>query len=507
MELSRSCKLWMGAAALLWPAVSRAQPRTKPPPPADAPPAAPEPLGDYADELSALSPQARALDAKSRARYSYCVRNTATYECVSYGADGNLRRRRRVATLHGTAFGYKQVDGQTLLLTNQHVAEWPAVTDAEHDIDDVPAGCKKVGDSLKIVDDDKDDYEADDIALTRVVSDTQLDVAILRARVPLEVLPWRIGHSAALRERDVVEVKGFPLGVFAATNGGKVVSAYDHDSFRDWDHDDFVIDALLSPGNSGSPVLAVSTKTGEFELVGIYHAAYIRGSALNVVVGIDQVRDLMTTLKRNPRPRTDEIGALDGAARAAFVERIRTADPQYFPFGQLVVRAEVDGGGSIAYVVYSKAFPVDARPLLAIEDAPATEGAGFGALGGVMFGGKLGLKRYERGDLDGDAQAQLVRIVEALRRNVVVELQYRDAVRDADASREASARASRLARTLARTLERQRELAQGATDLAERLSPRLGDKRSELAELRRRAPPAPAASPASAAPPPAVAPR
>ena len=35
-------------------------------------------------------------------------------------------------------------------------------------------------------------------------------------------------------------------------------SEHDHDDYGEWDHDDFVVDALLSAGNSGSPVLAVS---------------------------------------------------------------------------------------------------------------------------------------------------------------------------------------------------------------------------------------------------------
>ena len=46
------------------------------------------------------------------------------------------------------------------------------------------------GDTLKIVDDDHDDYEADDIALTRVVVDPQLYVAVLRAHKKLEIMPW-----------------------------------------------------------------------------------------------------------------------------------------------------------------------------------------------------------------------------------------------------------------------------------------------------------------------------
>src|SRR5690348_10352611 len=104
-------------------------------------------LKDYAEDLSALSPKARDAEARS-ASYSFAVRTTATYECVSYGPDGNLKKIRETATAHGTAFGYRRDGDDTLLLTNDHVAEWPAVTDAEHVVDGVAAGCKRVADSL-----------------------------------------------------------------------------------------------------------------------------------------------------------------------------------------------------------------------------------------------------------------------------------------------------------------------------------------------------------------------
>ena len=53
------------------------------------------------------------------------------------------------------------------------------------------------------------------------------------------------------------------------------------DSERGWNHADFVVDALLNAGNSGSPVFAVSCRTSEPELVGIYHAGYTDAATLN----------------------------------------------------------------------------------------------------------------------------------------------------------------------------------------------------------------------------------
>src|SRR5262245_14945074 len=94
--------------------------------------------GEYAEDLSALSPRARSLEAQTSS-YSYAVRTAATYECVSYGSDGNLKKTRSSARAYGTAFGYRRDGGDTLLVTNEHVAEWPQVTDDEHTVDGVPA--------------------------------------------------------------------------------------------------------------------------------------------------------------------------------------------------------------------------------------------------------------------------------------------------------------------------------------------------------------------------------
>ncbi|HEX4457544.1 MAG TPA: serine protease, partial [Polyangia bacterium] len=336
----------------------------KPEPKIESPPLV-STTSEYADDLSRLAPRARDLEQKT---YSYCVRTKAVYECLSYDSDGSVQKSRRETVAHGTAFAYKQDGGSTLLMTNEHVAEWPAVTGDGVRVDGVPDGCKRVSESLLLVDNENDRYQTDDVPLQRVVSDPQLDAAVLRAKVLLPVLPWKIGHSAALRDRNVVEVRGFPLGAFAATNEGKVISAFDHDDERNWDHDDFVIDALLSAGNSGSPVLAVSNRTGELELVGIFHAGYTDGSALNVVVGIDQLRDLMTTLKRSPRTHNDAPVALDEPARSTLVrELMESPAAPYFPFGTLTASVQPRTDGALVYELYPHDFPFHTAPLFAFE--------------------------------------------------------------------------------------------------------------------------------------------
>ena len=428
--------------------------------------------GEYADELSPLPVRAREME---RQPYSFCVRSTAVYECLSYAADGSVRRQKKRSTTHGTAFAYRQQSGDTLLLTNDHVAEWPTVTDDTHHVDGVPTGCKRVSDSLRLVDNESDDYDLDDISLQRVVTDPQLDAAVLRAKSVLPVLPWKVGKSAALRERNIVEVRGFPLGVFRATNAGKVISAYDHDDYKEWDHDDFVIDALLSAGNSGSPVLAVSCKTGEFELVGVYHAGYSEGSALNVVVGIDQIREMMYTLKRSSHPHGDAAVTLDDAARRQLMETARVSSAPFFPMGQLTAEVRVRSDQALVFQVYAKEFPRRTVPLFAFEDLPSERG--FGSVGpGVVRRRSSGCAAIARGELDADSQAMVTHLVEALRRDALAFFDWRTRTRSPARSRADFDRLARMERTLERTADSRRDLAQAAADSADRFAPRRGDK-------------------------------
>jgi len=422
-------------------------------------------VGDYAEDLSALSPGARELEARTKP-YSYAVRTTATYECVAYGGDGNLKTNRIATMAYGTAFGYRHVGDDTLLLTNQHVAEWPAVTDADHPVDGVPAGCKRVADALKIVDNDHDDYAADDVPLTRVVVDPTLDIAILKAKQKLDIMPWKVGKSAGVAARTSVEVKGYPLGAFSATNVGKVVSAYDHDDFGAWNHDDFVVDALLTHGGSGSPVFAVSCKTGEWELVGVFHAHYSGASALNVVVAIDQVRDMMQTLKRTTKP-ADHGPQLDVAARARVTGAATSSDPPFFAFGSLTASVRARPDGALVFAVYPADFPATTRPILVIEDLPDPKT--FGALGTVYTTGPSGLQAVTLASSDGETQQQVLHALALLRTDAVTAFDYRAAIPAADKSRDSYEKVATQKKALGRMLDSQHDSVQAIVDLAQRL--------------------------------------
>ena len=421
--------------------------------------------GEYADSLQMRESEHR-LPTPKPAEYTYLVRNTARYECPYFGPDGKLRRRIDHAKEHGTAFAYEVVGQETYLLTNEHVAVWPEVTDTRNRVTGVSDGCKRVDARLRIVNDERDEEEVGHIPLKLVAADARLDAAILKAPQPLSVLPYRIGRSAAIRQGNAVEVRGFPLGLLHAVNTGKIVNPYDHDVEQGWDHVDFVVDALLSEGNSGSPVLALSCGTGKLELVGMYHAGYKEASALNVVIGIDQLRDFMTKKRRIPRASMDGP-SLTAAERRRLEERLESGTLPIFHFGGLTVVVErVEE--NLRYHVYGRGFPMDDRRLAVLEDRPAA--GRFGELAALLVRGDGAWRASSPKTLGEDDRDLLGRATDALRLHMLRILEYRRLIDRGDTLDD-----RRQAREIRKGLERQtmpeRELTGSLLDLIERLAP------------------------------------
>jgi serine protease Do len=429
--------------------------------------------GEYADSLQQLTPRARDIEQGPRAGYTFLIRSTAKYECPFFGPDGKLRRRLVETVEHGTAFAYEVSNGETFLLTNEHVAAWPEVTDAAHKVDGVQEGCKRLEERLRIVHDEHDNYESGHIPLSRVVLDPPLDAAILKASQRLPSLPYRIGKSAALRQGNAVQVRGFPLGLLHAVNTGKVVNPYDLDQEQGWEHTDFVIDALLSEGNSGSPVLALSCKTGELELVGMYHAGYKGHSALNVVVGIDQLREFMVKRRRVPRAPPEGSVALGTAGRKRLREALAAGTLPLFEFGGLYVIAE-PSGEAFLYHFYAREFPIDDRRLLIIEDRPAPASGpaagGFGELGRLWVRSESGAREWPHSELGAEERELLVRTADSLRVHMTRVPNYRRAL-SAQSSADERRRGREWLRTIERSIGPARELTSNLVHLAERLGP------------------------------------
>jgi V8-like Glu-specific endopeptidase len=342
-------------------------------------------LSRYSDVLSAEDPKTEAYEQMPDHNYAYCVRDIATYEHIYYGADGKLRRSYLRSEIHGTAIALRGTkEGDTVLLTNGHLADQPEVTDDAHTVDGVPAGSRKVREIVKLVKNQDDDYEPGQLLASRVLTDPAMDIAVLKVHRKLNLMPYSIGDSSQLKVGNALVVRGYPLGAFAASNNGKVISVGQWDSERGWAHEDFVTDALLNQGNSGSPVFAISCKTGELELVGIYHAGYRDAAALNVVVAIDQIKNELATLKVPKRNsmRTVEVTPADRERLVSllFAER---AHSLLFPYADRTASVTLTDPGRLRFAILSDTFPLSDSTSLELWDDRGHDG--FGTLDGVGF--------------------------------------------------------------------------------------------------------------------------
>jgi S1-C subfamily serine protease len=323
--------------------------------------------GAYADSLGDLLAANAAYEKGPDSNYSYCLRTTATYEHPYYSRGGKLKKAYLRAQSHGTGFAYKAKDGDYYVATNEHVAEYPDVTDDDHAVDGVPKGSRKVREVVKIVANESDDYEPGQIPLTKVLADAKLDLAILKTKHPLRMMPYRIGRSTALRAGNVLMARGFPLGVFPASNTGKVINPLTEDHTPPWDHVDFVADALLNSGNSGSPVFAVSCRTGELELVGLYHAKYTNGTGLGLVVGIDGVREVLETLKPSRPDVAVQQAALADDRKRGMLALENAGGTLFIPYADRTVRVEKQADGVVRFVLF-RDFPILDSVQMAIHD-------------------------------------------------------------------------------------------------------------------------------------------
>jgi serine protease Do len=402
--------------AALLPAAALAG-RASPPP--SASPQAPFCAGEYADVVSSMSRATRVFESSAEADYTYCIRTIATYEHVSYAKGGKLRRNYVRHVRHGTGFAYKAKDGEWWVATNEHVAQHPEVTDAEGEVEGVPAGSRKVREIVKIVASEADDDEGAQIPLTKVVADEALDLAVLKTHHPLKLMPYRIGRSSALRVGNIVQVRGYPLGAFAAANGGRVISTGQLDRERGWVHEDFAVDALLNAGSSGSPVFAVSCRTGDLELVGLYHAGYKDAQGLNVVVSVDQLRDVLETGRAPARPAAHT----EVPDRGALLARVRAAAaPFVMPFGDRAVRVEAVGDGA-RFELLDAEFPLTS----AVQVALVVRGGDLAEPAALVLPRRFGEREILWAALDPAWKDPGQRLHEALWRQLAAVVAYRDA--------------------------------------------------------------------------------
>ena len=421
-------------------------------------------LGTYADDLSLASVDTRRQNEATR--YAYALRSRATYQCPYFDRDGNLRRRKETVISHGTAFALRRDKEFTYLVTNEHVTDWPQVSTPEDRVEGIPLGCKRVSDHMWLVDNESDEYDADDIEVQRVLVDAELDLGVVKTTVRLPLLPFRIGQSSGIRAGNAVEIRGFPLGAFSALSTGKVTNSRQHDEEQGWNHTDMVVDAQLSRGQSGSPVLAVSCATREFELVGLYHAGYREGASLNIAVGVDELREILTTLK--PRKKQELQRGLTAPDRARIEASVSSpAAVPFVPFGTITVGVRPGKAGVLLYDIFGKRFPLTDKRLMVIEDQPST--TGFGSVERAWVNGAKGLCELKMQKLDESDRALFQRTVTSLREQLVRAVRFRelDASNDKSYARYEKHRA--IETEIQRSEATRKDLSRNLTDLIDRV--------------------------------------
>ena len=229
-------------------------------------------------------------------------------------------------------------------------------------------------------------------------------------------------------------------------------------------------------------MLAISCRTRRFELVGIYHAGYRRGQALNVVVGIDDFRELMTTLKPRKR-KQNAVSELGAADRQALVNELRAGKvTPLLPIGGHVIGIRVSGD-RLLYDLYPRRFPLVDWRLMVLEDLPAN---GFGRIGRIWFGNEQGLRERSFGELRPGEQNAIAHLIEAIRRRQRQVILFRQLEPLAKKSRPHNERLRALERAMSRDQAERSALIRTLVDMVGQYAP--GPNEPGLSSASRRSP-------------------
>jgi len=246
----------------------------------------------------------RSSTRRSGQPFVFAIRSTATYEHVYYGRDGTAARAYLRSVVHRTAFAYRIVNGENAAGDKRARRQPADVTDDEHAVEGVPTGRRRCASSSRSC----------GTRLTTTSRDTSArQGAVGHAgghRRPqdgkrLPVMPYRSADQPLYVPKPV-QVRGFPLGAFAAVNTGQGAHPMTHDSERGLEPRRLHDRCAARVGEQRQPVFAVSCRTAEPELCGSLPRRIYDAAALNAVVATNQLRDELDTLKV---PKRDSSGA------------------------------------------------------------------------------------------------------------------------------------------------------------------------------------------------------
>lgn len=373
--------------------------------------------GRYLNSIGSMRTQIRLLEGSSEIDFTYQIRNTVMYEHVYYGKTGKLRKGLIKKVYLGTSFAYMKKDGEYYLATNQHVVQMPEITIDNTTVEGVPAGARKVREVIELIRKKKGRLSKKRIPLKLVVADEAMDTAILKTVAPLKIMPYRMGDSAALEVGNIVFARGYPLGMFPSTNAGRVTAVNIPDTEENWNHVDFVTDAQLNDGNSGSPLFAISCVTGELELVGVYHAEYRAGKGMGLVVGINEVRELLETLRASAKKTKTAAPLLSSQAILNIIRAMPA--PVFIPFANRVVRIDV-ARDHVRFAILPEDFPLETAETIVLVAGAADQRLKYLLLPEQSGKAEIPLKQ-----LDPAVRDQIEQLFDALWLQAGIVIQYR----------------------------------------------------------------------------------
>ena len=228
----------------------------------------------------------------------YIIRNVAKYE-AKIDIDGKERRHRGYGGSYGTAMAYKQENGRTYLVTNEHV-----VSNPKSEVG--PLGnYKNMGERIEILDSkeaSEDKFKKDDI-LTRVEAKSKSkDIAVISTDKLITYYTGEVGDSSTVKNGDKILIVGFPLAVTKVHSNGEITSADFVDEYEpfEWNYNGFLLNAPISPGNSGSPVFKINSEIkgkNNYSWIGQIHATFTGGQLMNLGIDINDYKGLLENLK------------------------------------------------------------------------------------------------------------------------------------------------------------------------------------------------------------------
>lgn len=190
----------------------------------------------------------RKQDLEDIMRSVHCVRSESVYRRVGKGEQPTLKKKG-----YGTAFAYKNEDGETYLTTNHHVVASP---DSFHRFENRPgygivlSRYAKISERHTLVDNALDKEPEDDINVDKVRQDKDLDIAILKSPKELYVSDRFVFDSSINPRRgEEAYILGFPKALVQAQTRGVIAQQ----GFEGYEKKYDALDVNGTFGNSGSP--------------------------------------------------------------------------------------------------------------------------------------------------------------------------------------------------------------------------------------------------------------